>query len=60
MTAVTGRDPGRLYADLVKDLGEPSYQRLDAAATQLSRCRFRAGGMGMNDAGRAVGKRAMR
>ena len=30
------------------------------ASTQLSRCRFRAGGMGMNDAGRAVGKRAMR
>ena len=30
------------------------------AATQPSRCRFRAGGMGMNDACRAVGKRAMR
>ena len=30
------------------------------AATQSSRCRFRAGGAGMNDAGRAVGKRAMR
>lgn len=30
------------------------------AATQSSRCEVRAGGMGMNDAGRAVGKRAMR
>jgi len=33
MTAVTGRDPGQLYRDLARELGEPTYQRLDAPAT---------------------------
>ena len=33
MTAVTGRDPGARYHDLVRDLGEPVYQRIDAPAT---------------------------
>lgn len=33
MTAVTGRDPGELYRDLVRDLGDPVYQRIDAPAT---------------------------
>jgi phosphoglucomutase len=33
MTAVTGRDPGELYRDLTRDLGEPVYQRIDAPAT---------------------------
>jgi phosphoglucomutase len=33
MTAVTGRDPGELYRDLTRDLGEPVYRRVDAPAT---------------------------
>jgi len=33
MTAATGRDPGQLYRDLAKDLGDPVYERIDAPAT---------------------------
>jgi phosphoglucomutase len=33
MLAVTGRDPGELYRDLTRELGEPVYERLDAPAT---------------------------
>jgi phosphoglucomutase len=33
MTAVMGRDPGELYQQLTRELGEPIYQRLDAPAT---------------------------
>ena len=33
MTAVTGRDPGELYRELTRDLGEPAYERIDASAT---------------------------
>ncbi len=33
MTAVTGRDPGELYAELTRDLGAPVYERIDAPAT---------------------------
>jgi phosphoglucomutase len=31
--AITGRDPGELYDDLTRELGEPVYARLDAPAT---------------------------
>jgi phosphoglucomutase len=31
--AKTGRDPGELYRDLTKELGEPVYERIDAPAT---------------------------
>ena len=31
--AKTGRDPGELYRELTKELGEPLYERIDAAAT---------------------------
>jgi phosphoglucomutase len=34
MTAVTGKDPGQLYADLTAKYGSPVYQRIDAAATK--------------------------
>ncbi len=34
MTAVTGKDPGALYADLTAKYGAPTYQRIDAAATK--------------------------
>ena len=34
MTAVTGKDPGQLYADLTTQFGDPVYQRIDAAATK--------------------------
>ncbi len=33
MTAKHGRDPGELYADLARDLGEPVYSRFEAPAT---------------------------
>lgn len=33
MMAKTGRDPGQLYLDLTKDLGDPVYERIDAPAT---------------------------
>jgi phosphoglucomutase len=33
MTAVTGRDPGELYRDLTRELGDPVYERIDAPAT---------------------------
>jgi phosphoglucomutase len=33
MLAITGRDPGELYHDLSRELGEPVYERLDAPAT---------------------------
>lgn len=33
MMTKTGRDPGELYRELTKELGEPVYERIDAAAT---------------------------
>jgi phosphoglucomutase len=33
MTARTGRDPGELYGELTRELGEPYYRRVDASAT---------------------------
>ncbi len=33
MTAVTGKDPGELYGELVARFGEPVYERMDAPAT---------------------------
>jgi phosphoglucomutase len=33
MTAVTGKDPGQLYQDLTRELGDPVYDRIDAPAT---------------------------
>jgi len=33
MTAVTGRDPGELYASLTEQFGAPAYERIDAPAT---------------------------
>jgi phosphoglucomutase len=33
ITAVTGKDPGKHYAELTAEFGAPSYTRLDAAAT---------------------------
>ena len=33
ITAVTGRDPGELYATLTEEFGAPAYERIDAPAT---------------------------
>ncbi|HEY5021144.1 MAG TPA: hypothetical protein VII30_01525, partial [Gemmatimonadaceae bacterium] len=33
MTAVTGKDPGELYKDLTRELGDPAYERIDAPAS---------------------------
>jgi phosphoglucomutase len=37
MTAVTGKDPGALYEELVRDFGDFAYQRIDAPATAAER-----------------------
>jgi phosphoglucomutase len=37
MTATTGRDPGERYRALVRELGEPCYERLDAPATRAQK-----------------------
>jgi phosphoglucomutase len=34
MTAKIGRDPGEIYTDLTRDLGDPVYERIDAPATR--------------------------
>jgi phosphoglucomutase len=33
ITARTGKDPGELYRELTRDLGDPVYERIEAAAT---------------------------
>jgi len=33
MTARTGRDPGEIYRELARELGEPLFDRIDAPAT---------------------------
>jgi phosphoglucomutase len=33
MTARTGRDPGEIYRDLTRELGDPVYDRIDTPAT---------------------------
>jgi phosphoglucomutase len=40
MTAVTGKDPGQLYADLTARYGAPVYQRIDAAATKEQKAKL--------------------
>ena len=40
MTAVTGKDPGQLYAELTAKYGAPVYQRIDAAATKEQKAKL--------------------
>jgi phosphoglucomutase len=40
MTAVTGKDPGLLYAELTAKYGSPVYQRIDAAATKEQKAKL--------------------
>ncbi len=37
MTAVTGRDPGELYAQLTTEFGNPAYARIDAPASRAQK-----------------------
>jgi phosphoglucomutase len=37
ITARTGRDPGEIYSELTRELGEPCYDRVDAPATAAQR-----------------------
>jgi phosphoglucomutase len=37
MTARLGRDPGELYRDLTRELGDPAYARIDAEASEKER-----------------------
>ncbi len=37
MTARTGRDPGELYRDIVRDCGQAFYERIDAPATRAEK-----------------------
>lgn len=41
ITAKTGRDPGEIYRDLARDLGEPVYRRLDAPASLEEKARLK-------------------
>ncbi|HET9725912.1 MAG TPA: phosphoglucomutase (alpha-D-glucose-1,6-bisphosphate-dependent) [Gemmatimonadales bacterium] len=41
ITAVTGRDPGRHYADLVARLGAPVYTRIDTPCTPAEKAGFK-------------------
>ena len=40
ITARSGRDPGELYRDLTRELGEPVADRIDAAATTEQKARL--------------------
>ncbi len=40
MTAVTGKDPGELYRELTQKYGNPTYQRIDAAATKEQKAKL--------------------
>jgi phosphoglucomutase len=37
MTVIMGRDPGELYRDLARQLGDPAYERIDVPATPEQR-----------------------
>ncbi len=41
ITAVTGRDPGRYYQDLVAEHGTPYYVRIDAPASPAQKAAFK-------------------
>jgi phosphoglucomutase len=41
ITAVTGRDPGRYYADLAEKFGTPFYVRIDAPASPAQKAAFK-------------------
>lgn len=40
MTAVTGKDPGELYAELTAKYGNPVYRRIDAEATKEQKAKL--------------------
>jgi phosphoglucomutase len=42
ITAVAGRDPGELYADLTRELGEPAFDRVEALASPEQKKRLAA------------------
>jgi phosphoglucomutase len=42
ITARLGQDPGELYRDLVREHGEPVYERIDAPATPAEKARLGA------------------
>jgi phosphoglucomutase len=40
--SVTGRDPGQTYDDIARELGRPSYKRIDAPATPSQKSKLKA------------------
>src|SRR5262249_19893692 len=40
MTARLGKDPGEVYRDLTRELGDPVYERIDAPATREEKARL--------------------
>ena len=40
ITVVAGRDPGEIYADLARELGDASYERVGASATSAQKQRL--------------------
>ncbi|ASQ91680.1 phosphoglucomutase, alpha-D-glucose phosphate-specific [Prosthecochloris sp. GSB1] len=41
ITAREGRDPGEVYRELTRELGEPTYRRIDAPATPAEKARLK-------------------
>jgi phosphoglucomutase len=56
IVAVTGRDPGVHYADLVERYGDPHYRRIDAPATPEQKTRLKRLSPEMVDADRLAGE----
>jgi phosphoglucomutase len=42
ITARAGRDPGELYRELARELGDPAYERIDAPATPAEKAALKA------------------
>lgn len=42
IVAVTGKDPGQHYREIVRELGEPSYTRVDRPASQEDKARLQS------------------
>jgi phosphoglucomutase len=55
LTARTGRDPAELYGDLTRELGTPSYERIDAPATAAEKAALLALGPEAVDATELAG-----
>ncbi len=56
ISAKSGKDPSQLYADLIRELGEPFYERRDTKATREEKARLQALGPADLDATELAGE----